>query len=131
VIHLAFIFGRIIFGLYWLRAAFHHFHGLDPIAAYAKTKGTPAPRLAVAGSGVVLLLGGLSMILGAYPTVGILLLVLFLVVASFQFHNYWKVDDAQMKQADRINFMKNMALVGALLMLLAVPQPWPLSRWTR
>jgi len=27
-------------------------------------------------------------------------------------HNYWKVDDAQMKQIDMINFTKNMALVG-------------------
>ena len=130
MINIAFMVGRIIFGLYWLRAAFHHFKGLDSIAEYAKAKGAPAPKLAVAGSGVVLLLGGLSMILGAYPTVGIVLLVLFLVVASFKFNNYWRVDDAQMKQADQMNFMKNMALVGALLMLLALPQPWPLSQWT-
>jgi hypothetical protein len=32
-----------------------------------------------------------------------------------------------MRQADRINFMKNMALVGALLMILILPQPEPLS----
>lgn len=131
MINIAFIVGRIIFGLYWLRAAFHHFTSLDHIAEYAKAKGAPAPKLAVAGSGVVLLLGGFSMILGVFPRVGIVLLVLFLVVASFQFHNYWKADGGQMKQADQINFMKNMALVGALLMLLALPQPWPLSQWAR
>jgi uncharacterized membrane protein YphA (DoxX/SURF4 family) len=131
MINVAFLVGRVIFGLYWLRAAFHHFTGLDSIAKYAKSKGAPAPRLAVAGSGIMLLLGGLSMIFGAYPTAGITLLVLFLVAASFKFHNYWRTVDPQMKQADQINFMKNMALVGALLMLLAIPQPWPFSQWTR
>ena len=64
------------------------------------------------------LLSGMSGLLGAYPTVGI---------ASFQIHNYWKEKDAQARQADKINFMKNMALVGALLMILILPQPWPLS----
>jgi len=31
--------------------------------------------------------------------------------------------DAKIKQADQISFMKNMALVGALLMLMAIRQP--------
>ena len=129
--NVAFMIGRILFGLYWLRAAFHHFTALESIAEYARGKGTPAPKFAVAGSGVVLLVGGLSMILGAYPTVGIVLLVLFLLAASFHFHNYWRVDDPKMKQADQINFMKNMALMGALLMLMAVPKPWPLYHWPK
>jgi hypothetical protein len=59
--------------------------------------------------------------------VGIVLLIIFLLGASFQIHNYWKEKDAQARQADKINFMKNMALVGVLLMILILPQPWPLS----
>jgi uncharacterized membrane protein YphA (DoxX/SURF4 family) len=81
----------------------------------------------VAGTGVILLLGGLSMLLGVYPVVGIILLIVFLLGVSFQMHSYWKVDDAQMKQIDMINFTKNMALVGALLMFLLLPRPWPMS----
>jgi hypothetical protein len=46
---------------------------------------------------------------------------------SFQMHNFWKVADAQTKQIDMINFTKNMALVGALLMFLLLPHPWPMS----
>jgi len=42
-------------------------------------------------------------------------------------HSFWKLDDAQMKQIDMINFTKNMALVGALLMFLLLPHPWPMS----
>jgi putative oxidoreductase len=66
-------------------------------------------------------------LLGVYPVVGIILLIVFLLGVSFQMHSYWKVDDAQMKQIDMINFTKNMALVGALLMFLLLPRPWPMS----
>lgn len=131
MIKFAYLVGRIIFGLYWLSAAFNHFKRLDYLAEYAKAKGVPSPKFAVAGSGVMLLMGGLSILLGICPTIGIALLVLFLLAVSFQIHNYWNVDDAQMKQVDQINFMKNMALVGALLMLLALPQPWLWSVWRK
>ena len=79
----AFLIGRIIFAGYWLMAGFNHFTHLEPMAAYAKAKGVPAHKLAVAGTGVILLLGGLSILLGMYPNVGILLLIIFLLGASF------------------------------------------------
>ncbi len=124
---IVFLIGRIIFGVYWLMAAFNHFKNLEYMSGYAKAKGTPSPKLAVVGTGVLLLLGGLSMLLGVYPTGGIVLLIVFLLGVSFQMHNYWNVADAQMRQIDMINFQKNLALVGALLMLLLLPHPWPMS----
>ncbi len=123
----AFLIGRIIFGGFWLMSALNHFKNLNYMSGYAKAKGTPAPKLAVAGTGVILLLGGLSMLVGVYPIVGVILLIVFLLGVSLQMHNYWKLDDPQMKQVDMINFHKNLALVGALLMLLLIPQPWPIS----
>jgi putative oxidoreductase len=85
------------------------------------------PKLAVAGTGVLLLLGGTSVLLGVYPTVGTILLIVFLLGVSCQMHGFWMVNDPQMKQTEMVNFLKNMALVGTLLMLLAIPQPWPIS----
>jgi putative oxidoreductase len=125
--NIAFLIGRIIFGGYWLMASFNHFKNLNYMSEYAKARGTPSPKLAVAGTGVILLLGGLSMLLGVYPVIGIVLLIIFLVGVSFQMHSFWKMDDAQMKQIDMINFTKNMALIGALLMFLLLPHPWPTS----
>jgi putative oxidoreductase len=123
----AFLIGRIIFGGYWLMAAVNHFKNLAHMSEYAKAKGTPFPKLAVAGTGALLLAGGLSMLLGVYPVAGIALLILFLLGVSIQMHSFWKVDDAQMKQIEIINFTKNMALIGALLMFLLLPRPWPMS----
>jgi putative oxidoreductase len=123
----AFLIGRIIFGGYWLMAALNHFKNLNHMSEYAKAKDTPFPKLAVGGTGVLLLGGGLSMLLGVYPPVGVALLIVFLLGVSFQMHTFWKIDDAQMKQIEMINFTKNMALVGALLMFLLLPRPWPMS----
>jgi len=122
--NIAFLIGRIIFAAFWLMSPSNHFMKLNHMSGYAKAKGVPFPKLAVAGTGVLLLLG-------VCPTVGIILLIVFMLGTTFPMHNFWAVADPQMKQADMINFLKNTALVGALLMLLAIPQPWPFSLASR
>jgi putative oxidoreductase len=75
-------------------------------------------------SGLMLLLGGLSILLGAHVIKGITLLVTFLIPVSFMMHNFWKIEDAQMKIGEMVNFTKNIALLGALFIFLAIPRPW-------
>ena len=87
--NVAYLIGRIIFGSYWLMAALNHFKNLNHMSGYAKAKGTPLPKLAVAGTGVILTAGGLSMLLGVYPVVGIALLIVFLLGVSIQMHSFW------------------------------------------
>ena len=124
---IVFLIGRFIFAGFWLFAGIGHFKNLNGMHEYAKAKGTPFPKLAVVGTGVILLVGGLSMLLGLYPVIGIALLIIFLLGVSVQIHDFWKVTEPQKKEAEMINFTKNMALIGALLMLLLLPQPWPMS----
>lgn len=123
----AFLIGRIIFAGFWLMSALNHFKNLNHMTEYAKATGTPFPKLAVGGTGVMLLAGALSMLLGVYPLIGIVVLIVFLLGVSFQMHTFWKINDAQMKQVEMINFTKNMALVGALIMFVLLPRPWPMS----
>ena len=94
---------------------------------YAKMKGVPFPAFAQGVTGLLLLLGGLSILFGIYPYIGIILLAAFLVPVSLMMHNFWTLDDPQLRMADKVNFMKNMALLGAILMFLAIPLPWALS----
>jgi len=121
------LIGRIIFGGFFVYSGVNHFIGFGMMTQYAKMKGVPFPAIAQGMAGLMLLLGGLSIVFGIYPFVGIVLLVAFLVPVSFMMHNFWKLEDPQLRMGDKINFMKNMALVGAVLMLLAIPAPWPLS----
>jgi putative oxidoreductase len=104
---------------------FNHFRNLNMIAGYAQSKGTPAPKIAAGGSGLLLLLGGASLLLGFHQTIGVIL-VIFLLGVSFQIHNFWTVQDQQAKMGEMVNFTKNMALLGLLLMTLAIPGPWPI-----
>lgn len=67
------------------------------------------------------------MLLGYRPTIGAILLVVFLLAASFGIHNFWTVKDPQAKMNEQINFLKDIALLGFVLMTLLIPRPWPLS----
>jgi uncharacterized membrane protein YphA (DoxX/SURF4 family) len=87
----------------------------------------PAPKLAVAGSGVLLMIGGLSLGLGYYPIVGIAAISLFLIGVTPVIHDFWTVPDPQHRMTQMINFTKNLGLLGSTLMFLAIPQPWPYS----
>ena len=111
--NIAFLVGRVIAGSFFLMNGFNHFAQLNMMTGYAKSKGIPAPALAVGGSGVLLFLGGLSLLLGYHPTIGAALLVIFLLGASFGIHNFWTVQDQQAKQGEMVNFLKNMAILGA------------------
>ncbi len=67
------------------------------------------------------------MLLGAYPFVGVVSLVIFLLGVSLQMHNFWTVQDPQMRMAETIDFTKNMALLGAGWMFPTIPRSWPLG----
>ena len=112
-------------------SASNHFTKLSHRSGYAKAKGVPFPKLAVAGTGVLPLLGGASVLLRCLPcgwdhSANRL-------HARHHLPHAQLLGDArpQMKQADMMNLLKNMELVGALLMLLATPQPWPFSLASR
>lgn len=122
-----FLIGRIIFGGYFIFNGVNHFAQFGMVTVYAKSKKVPAAPAAVAMTGLMLLLGGASIVLGAYPTLGVALLVAFLVPVAVKMHDFWKMQDAQMKMFEMVNFTKNLALAGAALMVLAIPAPWPLS----
>jgi DoxX. len=112
-------FGRILFGGYFAYSGFNHFKMLDMMSGYAKSKGAPLPKLSVAFSGLLLLIGGLSVLFNILPGFGLVSLALFLIPVTFIMHAFWKVQDPMAKMHEMVNFMKNIALLGAVLILLA------------
>lgn len=119
-----FLVGRIIFGGYFVMNGTFHFTKHKAYSGYATSKGVSMPNFAVYGTGALLLVGGLGMMLGIYIEWAVAALALFLIPVSFTMHNFWAVRDPMTKMSERINFMKNMGLLGAALMMLAIPQPW-------
>jgi len=117
---LIFVIGRILFGGFFLMSGINHFTKLEAMTGYAKYKKLPAAKLGVLISGLMLVIGGITIILGYYADLGALLLAIFLVLAAVVFHNFWKETDATAKQNEMLGFMKDMALAGAALILFAL-----------
>jgi len=97
------------------------------LTGYAQSKGVPMASTAVWLTGLMVLLGGLGVLLGVYVQFSLVLLAVFLIGGSFEMHQYWKIADQTAKMGEQINFTKNMALLGAVLMLLMIPLPWVVS----
>jgi putative oxidoreductase len=99
-------------------------------ANYMQTEGVPNPKLALFGAIGLLLLGGVSLVAGAWTRIGALFLLIFLVAATFYFHDFWKFVDPTQRQLQTIQFMKNLAIGGGLLALMAYGGgPWSVDGW--
>ena len=121
-----FVAGRVLLGSYFLFSGFHHFTATAMLARYAQSRGVPFPEAAIILAGVLLLIAGLSLLLGLVPKVGIAATVLFLVPVTLVMHAFWKEEGAA-RAAQMVNFTKNFGLLGAVLGLAGVPEPWPVS----
>lgn len=122
-----FLIGRMMFGGYFLYSGINHFLQSRMLAQYAGSKNVPKPDLAVRASGVALMMGGASLLLGVKPKYGAAAIIGFLAAVSPSIHNFWADEDPQARQADIVNFSKNLALAGGALALAAVEEPWPAS----
>jgi uncharacterized membrane protein YphA (DoxX/SURF4 family) len=74
-------------------------------------------------SGILLLIGGLSILTGFQPIIGVTALVLFFLPVTFTIamHAFWTVQDQMARMGEMVNFTKNLTLKGSALMFLAIP----------
>ena len=75
-----FLIGRIIFGGFFLVNGINHFTMMSMMATYSEAKGVPAAGPAVVVTGLLLIFGGLSVLLGFLPRLGLGALIVFLVI---------------------------------------------------
>ncbi len=115
--------GRVLFGGFFVYNALNHFLNLEAMAAYAAAKGVPSPEAAVALSGLPLMVGGLSIISGQWPKIGGLLPALFLIVVTPTMHAFW-AEQGPARMIELGHFAKNLALLGAAFLAMAIPEPW-------
>lgn len=109
------LLGRIFYVAIFLVATPGHFS--KGTIAYAASHGVPMANILVPAAGVVALVGALSVLLGFRAKFGAFLLMLFLVPVTVMMHNFWAVSDAQAAQMQQINFLKNLSMIGAALLI--------------
>ena len=110
--------GRILFAFMFVMSGFNHLAKAEAMAGYAAYKKVPAPKLANLLSGVLMLLGGLSIILGVYADLGALVLAILLVAMAVKMHDFWNAQ-GEAKQPEMIGFMKNISMAGGALVMFA------------
>ena len=111
--------GRILFAFMFVMSGINHLTKAEAMAGYAAYKKVPAPKLANLLSGVLMILGGLSVILGVYTDLGALVLAVLLIVMALKMHDFWNAQ-GEAKQPEMIGFMKNISMAGGALFLFAV-----------
>ena len=87
----------VLLGVFFILNGVNHFFNTDVLAEYAHKRGIPiiSPKLAVYLSGVLLLFGGLSLMSGFFKLYGIIGLSIFLVMAAFMTHQFWRETNSQ------------------------------------
>ncbi len=120
--------GRILFAMIFIGSGMNHFTKLNDMAAMAQSRGVPAPKAATAGSGLLIVVGGLLVLLGWHRFIGAGLLVIFLLLSAFMMHAFWKETDPMAQMNEMAHFMKDLALAGAALFIaFYAGHPWPMS----
>ncbi|MBS0649229.1 MAG: DoxX family protein [Verrucomicrobia bacterium] len=83
---------------------------------YLKSKKMPSSLIPAAV--ILQLVGGLSVLLGYQARVGTVLLIVFIIPAAIKMYDFWKASDLE-KTSQKTLFMKDVAILGGLLLLLA------------
>lgn len=107
--------GRLLFSLIFIAAAPRHFshEGIE----HARSLGVPVAMLLVPASGVLALLGGISVAIGLKAKWGAWALILFLLPVTLWMHAFWRLSDPVAIHIEGAMFAKNLSILGGALLI--------------
>lgn len=110
--------GRFLLALIFVFSGWGKIAGFAGAASYMAAKGMPWPQVLLPGAILIELGGGLALMLGWKARWAALAIFLFCIPTSLIFHDFWALPPEQ-AQTQMINFLKNLALMGGLLYVVA------------
>jgi putative oxidoreductase len=120
--------GRIFLALIFVVSGVGKITGYAGTAAYMASKGLPLVDILLPLTIAVELGGGLLLALGWKARWAALALLLFLIPTTLIFHQFWGLEP-KLAQMQKIHFLKNVAIMGGMLMVLAFGAgAWSLER---
>jgi putative oxidoreductase len=109
---------RVLLAMLFLWSGYSKLAYLGPNVGYMKAYGLPAAELLIWPALALELIAGAMLLVGWKTRWAALALVLFTIPATFIFHAYWSVP-ADQALNQQIHFVKNLAIVGGLLSVIA------------
>jgi putative oxidoreductase len=122
------LIARILFAFIFVMSGIGHLSQTDAMAGYAAAKKVPMARASVQLSGLLMILGALSVLLGVWGDLGALVLAALMIVTPLMMHSFWSITDAGEKQGEQVHFNKDIALAGGALAFFALYH-WDLVEW--
>ena len=109
---------RILVSAIFILSGIMKFLNHAQTVGYMESQGIPGASALAYLAGAVEVIGGLSVLTGFATRLGALALALFLVPTTLIFHDFWTMS-GQARTGEMVNFMKNLAVMGGLLALVA------------
>jgi putative oxidoreductase len=112
--------GRLALAWFFLSEVYSRAGAWDANVALMTMAGIPVAPLLFALALMVMILGGLSLLLGFHARHGAILLFGFTILATIFMHDYWHIHDAASRAADYDIFARNIAIAGGLLLVVGM-----------
>ena len=119
------LLARILIAQLFVIAGFAKYAAFAKTAAYIANKGLPMPELLLVLTITLEFGGGILLILGWRARWIAAAFFGFILITTYVFHPFWAAEP-QMVKSDLNDFMKNLAIMGAMLYIMAYG-PGPLS----
>jgi putative oxidoreductase len=88
------------------------------VIKYMASEGVPFPSVMLVGAILFLIIGSLSVVTGYRIRIGAGMLLIFLILATYFFHDFWTFE-GEAAQQQMIQFLKNLSLMGTMVFLMA------------
>src|SRR5262249_22296225 len=111
------LLARCLIGGIFVYSGFGKLTGLEGVAASLAKNGVPMAEIMAGVGAAVEFFGGLAIVLGIKSRYAALLMALFTISATLISHRFWELQDAAMFKMQSVHFMKNIAILGAFLLL--------------
>ena len=108
----------LIVGIFLVSVVFNKIPNYSAVAQSMASEGVPAPTILLGLAMACMVIGSISVLTGFKTRIGALLLLVFLLAATYYFHDFWNMP-AERKGLELTQFMKNASLIGTMLFLIA------------
>jgi putative oxidoreductase len=112
------LIGRIFLAVIFLVSGFGKVGGFQDLIGAIASKGFPMSQVFAVATIAIELGAGLMLVFGWKARWAAFLLAVFTAIVTYFFHNFWAALEAE-KMMQQIQFMKNLALIGGLLLVTA------------
>ena len=109
---------RGLIALLFLIAGLRKLLAFGMTVGYFAKLGIPMPEVVVIGSIGIEIGGAILLVVGYRPVIVAAIMAAFTLGSALIAHQFWAVTDPQAYSAQLNNFLKNVAIVGAFLMVI-------------